>query len=58
MNNYEVKEMMKKSRFFQYEIASAMYMNEESLSRWFRKPLTEQQIERITNAIKKLKEND
>lgn len=55
MNNIEIKKIMKESRFFNYEIASAIGITEISFSKWFRKQLTESQQEAILRAINKLK---
>lgn len=49
---------MKESRFFNYEIAEKMGITENSLSRWFRKPLTETQQNAILQAIDKLSKNE
>lgn len=54
MNNLAIRQKMKESRFFNYEIAEKMGIAENSLSRWFRKPLTEAQQNAILQTIDEL----
>lgn len=54
MNNIEIRIEIEKSRFKKYEIAEAMGITETSFSRLLRKELSEQQKERVQEAIKKL----
>ena len=56
MTNLEVRQAITRSRFKQFEIAEAMGMHESTLSRWFRKPLTERQQGEILAAINRLRE--
>ena len=53
--NAEIKEAIRKSRFFKYEIARKIGITEETFSRWFRAELTEDQKEKIKSAIEELK---
>jgi predicted XRE-type DNA-binding protein len=55
VNNLEIKQLIRDSRFFNYEIAEALGISENTLSRWFRKPLSQVQIDRIKKAIHSLK---
>lgn len=55
MDNLIIKQKIKESRLFNYEIAEAIGISENTLSRWFRKPLTHEQRVAIVEAIDKLK---
>lgn len=55
MKNEEIKLLIKQSRFFNYEIAEHIGISEVSLSRWFRKELSEEQKQKIIKAIEELK---
>ena len=56
--NEGINSEIKRSRINKYEIAEKLGLHEFSFSRWFRKPLTEEQIEQIREAIKKIKAED
>lgn len=56
--NYLVKEIIKNSRFKQYEIAAKIGISEFNFSRWFRRELTPEQVEKIKAAITELKAGD
>lgn len=55
MNNNQIRNAIKQSRFFNYEISAAIGISECALSKWFRKPLTAEQQQAILQAIDKLK---
>lgn len=55
MNNLEIRQEIVLSRVKRYEIAAAMGIAETSFSRMFRRELTKEQVLRVRNAIKKLK---
>ena len=55
MNNDQIREEIRQSRFFNYEIADAIGITESAFSKWFRKPLTCEQQEDIIRAILRLK---
>lgn len=56
--NYLVKELIKNSRFKQYEIAAKIGISEFNFSRWFRRELTPEQVEKVKTAIAELKAGD
>ena len=56
--NYLVKELIKNSRFKQYEIAAQIGISEFNFSRWFRRELTPEQVEKVKTAIAELKAGD
>ena len=56
--NYLVKELIKNSRFKQYEIAAQIGISEFNFSRWLRRELTPEQVEKIKTAIAELKAGD
>lgn len=58
MNNLEIKKLIKKNHLFDYQVAIEMGMSEFTLIRWFRRPLTSEQEERVLAAIKRLKERE
>lgn len=55
MKNSEIKKTIKESRIMQYEIAAQMGISEYTLSKWFRKELTNEQRTQILDAIVALK---
>ncbi len=54
MPNVRIKNLIKKKRLFQYEVADAMGISEGYLSTILRKPLSPEQKEKILSVIKKL----
>lgn len=56
--NYLVKKLIKNSRFKQYEIAAQIGISEFNFSRWFRRELTPEQVEKVKTAIAELKAGD
>lgn len=54
MSNQEMKRLIKESRCFYYEIAEKLDISESSFSKWFRKELTEEQVTKITEAVKQI----
>lgn len=54
MNNLEVREAIKRSRLFGYEVADALGISETHFSRKLRKELPEEEKEKILAVIKKL----
>lgn len=56
--NSQIKEIIKQSRFFNYEIAEAIGISEISFSKWFRKPINEEKKNMILCAIEKLKDGE
>lgn len=53
-----VKKKIRELRILQYEIAAVIGISEYALSRWFRKPLTDEQTQRIMDAIAAIKAGD
>lgn len=54
-NNGKAKQMIRESRFFHYEIADTLGINETAFSKWFRKEISDEQLQQIEGAISKLK---
>ena len=55
MKNQKIKEVIKKSRILQYEIAAQMNISEYTFCKWFRNELTSEQQEQILAAIAEIK---
>ena len=53
--NYSIKQIIKESRYRQYEIAARIGISEYTFCKWFRKELTQEQKELILSAIEELK---
>lgn len=53
--NYSIKQIIKESRYRQYEIAAKIGISEYTFCKWFRKELTQEQKELILSAIEELK---
>lgn len=53
-SNEDIKKLIRQNRYFNYEIAEAIGINEVSFSRWFRRELTEDQKQQIINALEAL----
>ena len=58
MTNAEIREQIKKSRIFQYEIAQQLGVTEFTLCTWFRTELTAERRKKILEAINQLKAGD
>ena len=55
MHNVELRQKIRASHFFCYEIAAAMGISEYTFSKWLRRELTDEQRERVYAAIEALK---
>lgn len=53
--NYSIKQIIKESRYRQYEIAAKIGISEYTFCKWFRKELTQEQKALILSAIEELK---
>ena len=53
-NNTEIKQKIKQSRLYQYEIAAALQVSEYTLCKWLRHPLSEDREKAIEAAIQSL----
>lgn len=53
-NNEIAKQMIKESRFFNYEVADAIGIGETAFSKWFRKNISDEQLQQIKTAISKM----
>ena len=49
--NYSIKQIIKESRYRQYEIAAKIGISEYTFCKWFRKELTSEQRMQILDAI-------
>ncbi len=56
MANLEIKELLKKTRIRQYELAAEMQISEFTLSRWLRDELPKSKKEDILQAIQRIVE--
>ncbi len=56
MANQEIKNLIKKKRLFQYEVAEVLGISEGYLSTILRKPLSEELEAKIREAIKAITE--
>ncbi len=57
MTNKEIRQILKELNVFQRQIAEFLGISETSLSRWFRKELTQEQHDDVINAIQKIVDN-
>ena len=57
-NNEQIKQLIRKKRLRQWEIADVMNLREETLSRLLRKPLSLDVEERIKAAIEKIEQRE
>lgn len=56
MKNLDIRNKLKKSHVFQYELAEAMKISEMTLLKRLRKELTKEEKEKIFSIIDELKE--
>lgn len=56
MTGTEIKELLKKKRIYQWEVADALRINEFTLSRWLRGEVDSLKEEDILSAISKIEE--
>lgn len=56
MDGNEIREIIKKKRLYQWEIAEELHINEFTLSRWLRGSLTREREQRILEAIQRVLE--
>ena len=55
MANMEVRELIKKSRLFQYEIADALGISESAFSKWLRSEMGPERKQEVLKAIETLR---
>ena len=58
MHNVEIRELIKKNRIFNYEIAEKLHISEYTLCRWLRNELSTEKKQEITAAIIELTGGD
>ena len=58
MANEDIKNLIKKKRLFQYEVADAMGISEGYLTTILRKPLSDERRKKVLTAITKLTEEE
>ena len=58
MANEDIKNLIKKKRLFQYEVADAMGISEGYLTTILRKPLSDERRKNVLAAITKLTEEE
>lgn len=54
MSGQEIKDLLRKERLFQWELAAALNISEFTLSRWLRGSLNEEREKDIMQAVDKL----
>lgn len=54
MNNIEIRDLIKKTRLYNYEIAQEIGISEFTFCRWLRNELDEAKKQEVINAIKYL----
>ena len=58
MANEDIKNLIKKKRLFQYEVADTMGISEGYLTTILRKPLSDERRKKVLTAITKLTEEE
>ena len=58
MANEDIKNLIKKKRLFQYEVADAMGISEGYLTTILRRPLSDERRKKVLTAITKLTEEE
>ena len=53
--NSEIKNEVKRNRFYMYELAAAAGVSEPTLGRWLRTPLDDKHYNILVSALNKLK---
>mgnify|MGYP000029590024 FL=1 len=55
MTNEELKQKIKESNLYQWQVANAVGVSEMTLIRWLRTPITKEHAEQVNAAIEFLK---
>lgn len=55
MANLEIREEIKKSRLFHYEIADALGVSESAFSKWLRSEMDAERKEKVMRAIESIR---
>ena len=58
MCNEDIKHIIRKSRFFNYELADKLEISESTFSGWFRNELSDEKKKLILEAIEKLERSE
>lgn len=56
MANLEIREEIRKSRLYHYEIADALGVSKSAFSKWLRSEMDEERKEKVMRAIDSIKE--
>lgn len=54
MQNLQIRELIKSKRLFNYEVAFTIGIDESTLSRWLRTPLSAEREKKILTAVSEL----
>lgn len=55
MNNRDIERLLKQEGIYKWEVAERLGLHETSFCRWWKKPLSQEQEQRILLAVEEIK---
>ena len=55
MSNKDIERMLKQEQIYKWEVAEKLGLHETSFCRWWRKELSQEQVQRVLSAVEEIK---
>ncbi len=55
MSNKDIERLLKQEQIYKWEVAEKLGLHETSFCRWWRKELSQEQVQRVLSAVEEIK---
>lgn len=55
MSNKDIERLLKQEKIYKWEVAEKLGLHETSFCRWWRKELSQEQVQRVLSAVEEIK---
>ncbi len=55
MSNEQIKTLMRENKIYMWQVAKVLKVHETVFCKWFREPLSQEQIQRVLSAVEEIK---
>lgn len=55
MNNKDIEYLLKKEQIYKWQVAKKIGIHETSFCKWFREPLSQEQVQMVLSAVEEVK---
>lgn len=55
MSNEQIKTLMRENKIYMWQVAKVLEVHETVFCKWFREPLSQEQVQRILSAVEEIK---